>query len=169
MRIVHLSPTILPLLSLLACSGPSSITVTDPDMQFGHRYAGTPPDGYGTVSISEPAEGQAFAYLPATFHRVIVRPDLSQPEQDTVAVEILVKGSLPDACTELHAFEQQRAGNIITGTLRTRRPRSAMCATARRPYRFYLMLEGSFVHGHHYTLKLNDSVIPFSVQENEAE
>ncbi len=82
-------------------------------------------------------------------------------------MEILVKGSLPDACMELHAFDQERVGNIITATLQMRRGQSHVCATARRPYRLYLMLERGFVQGH-YTLKLNDSTIPFTIRKPEA-
>lgn len=151
---------------VMACSGPNTATSTEPDMRFGHRYEGSPPDGYRTVTISVPEQERTFTYFPATFERVIVRPEPFQLEQDTVAVEILVKGSLPDACMELHAFDQERMGNIITATLQMRRGQSHVCAAARRPYRLYLTLEGGFIEGH-YTLKLNDSTIPFTVRKRE--
>lgn len=158
--------TVLLLGYVMACSGSNTATSTDPDMRFGHRHEGLPPDGYRTVTISMPEQGRTFTYFPATFERVIVRPEPFHLERDTVAVEILVKGSLPDACMELHAFDQERMGNIITATLQMRRGQSHVCVTARRPYRLYLMLEGGFVQGH-YTLKLNDSAIPFMVRRLE--
>ena len=151
-----------------ACSGPVATTPTDPDTSFGHRYEGQAPDGYNAVTISVPDEELEFAYFPATFDHVIVRPDLMQLQTDTISVEILVKGSLPDACMELHAFDQERTGNVVTATLQMRRPQSRVCASVRRPYRLYLMLEDSFVQGH-YTLKLNGSIIPFVVQYIESD
>lgn len=153
---------------IAACSGPVATDPTDPDTSFGHRYEGQAPDGYNVVTISVPEEELEFAYFPATFDHVIVRPDLMQLQTDTVHVEILVKGSLPDACMELHAFDQERTGNMVTATLQMRRPQSRVCASVRRPYRLYLMLEDGFVQGH-YTLKLNDSVIPFVVEYTESD
>ncbi|MCY3486983.1 MAG: hypothetical protein OXH34_00950 [Bacteroidetes bacterium] len=166
MRTGFATLTVLLLGYVMACSGSNTATSTEPDMRFGHRYEGVPPDGYHTVTISVPEQGHTFTYFPATFDRVFVRPELFHLEQDTVAVEILVKGSLPDACMELHAFDQERMGNIITATLQMRRGQSRVCVTARRPYRLYLVLEGGFVQGH-YTLKLNDSTIPFTVRKLE--
>ncbi len=149
---------------MIACSGPGSEIPADPDMRFGHRFEGLPPDGYGPITIQIPEEKSRFDYFPATFNHVIIRPDIVDDEQDTVAVEILVKGSLPNACMELHAFDQKRTGNIITATLQMRRPHAQICASVRRPYRLYLMLEGGFAPGH-YTLKLNREVVPFMVRK----
>lgn len=161
MRPAQILLTILFFVSIISCSGPNATVPTDPDMQFGHRYAGVAPDGYDTVTIRVPDEGE-FSSFPATFDYVIVRPDRPQMEKDSVAVEILVKGSLPEACMELHAFDRKRTGNIITATLQMRRPRSRICAAVRRPYRLYLMLDGKFLPGQ-YTLKLNDRSVPFIV------
>ncbi len=151
---------------VVACSGSNTGMSIEPEMRFGHRYEGLPPDEYSTVMITVPEQGRTFTYFPATFERVIVRPDLLHLEQDTVAVEILVKGSLPDSCMELHAFDQKRVGNIITATLQMRRPQSQICAAVRHSYRLYLMLDGGFIRGH-YILKLNDSTIPFVVHQTE--
>ena len=163
---IVLISAMLPVL-VIACSGSNVTVSSDPDRQFGHRYEGVPPDGYNVVTISVPEEELDFTYFPATFDHVIVRPELIRLEQDTVEVEILVKGSLPDACMELHAFDQKRAGNLITATLQMRRPASRVCATVRRPYRLYLILEGGFTQGN-YSLNLNDEVVPFTVRQIEA-
>ena len=165
MRVGRFLLTPLFLGGLISCSGPNATAPTDPDLQFGHRYAGLSPDGYDTITIRVPEE-EEFSSFPATFDHVIVRPERSQPEMDSVSVEILVKGSLPDACMELHAFNQKRTGNIITATLQMRRPRSRICANVRRPYRLYLMLDGGFLSGQ-YTLKLNNRTVPFTVQFQE--
>ncbi len=146
-----------------ACSGSNTAPPADPDLRFGHRYEAPPPDGYRTVTIDVPDGEHTFRYFPVTFERVVVRPDLLYLETDTVAVEILVKGHLPDTCVKMHAFDQKRAGNIIRATLQMRRPQSQVCAISRRSYRLYLMLEGGFTKGH-YTLKLNDTIVPFTVR-----
>jgi len=140
----------------------------DPDMQFGHRYEDVAPDGYSTITIQPPDETLRFTYFSATFDRVIVRSDMALLEHDPVEVEILIKGRLPDACMELHAFNQKRTGNIITATLMMRRLESHACATVRRPYRLYLMLEDKYELGS-YTLKLNNTAVPFVVQQAEGD
>ncbi|MCY4159561.1 MAG: hypothetical protein OXE92_00685 [Bacteroidetes bacterium] len=168
MTIKYVSTTVLFLLFLAACSAPRSVVSTDPDMQYGHRYEGIAPDGYTTVKINKPDVEADFMYFPATFDHVIVRSNLIPLEQDTVAVEILVKGRLPDACMELHAFNQKKTENIITATLEMRRLQSSVCATVLHPYRLYLMLEGGFKQGH-YSLRLNDTVVPFRVRQAETE
>ena len=90
--------------------------------------------------------------------------DAGSPTQgQTVDVEVLVKGAFPDACMALHEVEQKRTGNIINATLAMRRPQGAICASVRRPYRFYVMLDGRYSLGN-YTLKLNDQAIPFQIR-----
>ncbi len=163
MKIGVASLTVLLSACVTACSGSNTAPPADPDLWFGHRYEAAPPDGYRTVTIDVPDGEDTFRYFPLTFERVVVRPDLLQWETDTVAVEILVKGHLPDACMEMHAFDQKRAGNMITATLQMRRPQSQVCAISRRSYRLYLMLAGGFTQGH-YTLKLNDAIVPFTVR-----
>ncbi len=84
-----------------------------------------------------------------------------------VPVEILVKGSLPDGCTELHEVSQERFGHIIHLNVRMRRPQGSVCTRVMRPYRFYLRLDGLFEEGH-YTLKLNERVFPFAIRMRPA-
>ncbi len=150
------------------CSGPSTPTPIDPDIQFGHRYTGRSPDGDHIVSITEPNPKSQYSYFPATFHRVIVRSNPVMPQQNAVPVEILVKGNLPDLCMELHQFDHTRTENIITATLEMRRPITHGCKHIIYPYRVYLPLDDTFTQGH-YTLKLNDRIIPFTVIYTEEE
>ncbi len=151
---------------MAACSGSNTAALSEPDMRYGHRYEETEPDGYRTIRLDAPAQGHAFSFFPATFERIIIRQQQFSLGEDTISVEILVKGSFPDECMEMHSFDQTRAGNIITSTLHMRRDQSLVCEASRHPYRLYLMLEGGFVQGN-YTLKLNDSAIPFTVHKRE--
>ncbi len=131
------------------------------DDRFGSRIEGTDPDGRETIVISPPEQGREWAAYPATFESVTVRPEPVQGQP--VAVEILVKGAFPDACTELHAVTQERTGNIVDVTLDMRRERGAVCAAVLKPYRFYLMLDGRYAAGP-YTLKLNGQAFPFEIR-----
>lgn len=72
-----------------------------------------------------------------------------------------VKGAFPDGCWELHDLEQASDGGILDATLRMRRPKSAVCTQAIRPYRFYFELDGSYPAGS-YTLRLNGQRVEFS-------
>ena len=149
------------------CSGSRSAEEISPDQRFGHRYEEHAPDGRRTISITPAESGVDYFYYPATFDSVNVRPapfDVSVPvEGQDVEVEVLVKGAFPDACMELHSMSQERAGHIINATLEMRRQQGSICASVRRPYRFYVMLDGRYGTGN-YTLKLNGRAIPFQVR-----
>lgn len=149
------------------CLGSRDAQEVPPDERFGHRYETEGPDGRRTLSIIPPDSALTYFYYPATFDTVVVRPSpfaADVPaETQQVEVEILVKGAFPDACSELHGIQQERAGNIINATLEMRKPEGSICASVRRPYRFYVMLEGRYGLGA-YTLKLNDEVVPFEIR-----
>ena len=145
-----------------ACS--SSEETTAPDDQYGHRYEGVAPDGRETVLITAPDTSASYITTPAVLDSVAVRPSSRvAPPGDTVAVEVLVKGALPDACSELNAATQTRRANLIDVALTMRRPRSTVCAQVVRPFRFYLPLDGTFGPGA-YTLKVNGAAYPFRIR-----
>ena len=82
---------------------------------------------------------------------------------DSARVDVLIRGSFPDACYELSGVTQSRVARLIDVTLTVRRPQGAFCATVVRPYRFYLELDGRFAPGP-YTLTVNGTVAPFEVR-----
>lgn len=139
--------------------------IMDPDGQFGHRVAGESPDGRSTIVIHRPETNRIYNFSPATFQSVNVRsaPINEQTPSEGASVEILIKGAFPDACTELHDVNQERAGNVIHVELRVRRPTGAVCASVLRPYRFYLELDGLYDVGA-YSLILNDQTNPFEIR-----
>ena len=160
------------LLSILyaGCAG-SRNTEIPPEDTYGHRAEEEGPGGRRTIEVTPPDSAERYFYYPAVIDSVHVRPALFDSEltaDDQVPVEVLVKGSLPDACTELHEAAQERFGHIIQVRLQTRRPQGAVCATVIRPFRFYLKLEGMYGPGS-YTLKLNGREYPFSVRRREAD
>ena len=148
------------------CSGSRSAEEALPDERFGHRYDSEAPDGRRTIAIAPADSAVDYFYYPAPFDSVNVRPALFEAgipsEGQQVEVEVLIKGAFPDACMELHAIEQERTGHIINVTLEMRRPQGSICASVRRPYRFYVMLQGRYRLGN-YTLKLNGTAIAFQV------
>ena len=150
-----------------ACTGPRLLT---PDDQFGHRYAGRAPDGRVTLSLTPPGAAVAYRHYPVPIDTVHIRtapfrPDLP-PERQAVPVELLIKGSLPDACSELDSVAQERTGHLLHVQLWMRRPQRRRCRPVVRPFRFYLMLADSLRPGS-YTLKLNGRVFTFEIRVPE--
>lgn len=136
---------------LAGCSGPAAVQSL-PDDEFGHRYEGIAPDGRATYVISPPDSNVSYLYFPAVYDTVHIRQVAGEPNESQI--EVLVKGSFPDSCTELNAVEQDRAEHILTVDLQMRKPRGTVCASVMRPYRYYLILDGRYDDGN-YTLKLN--------------
>ncbi len=150
------------LLALAGCLGTRSAE-QPPDERFGHRPAGAA-DGRPIVTTTPADSAVAYFFYPAPFDTVVVRPAplTAGVQGQQVEVEVLVKGAFPDACSELHEVEQVRTGHLITATLRMRKPQGRICASVRRPYRFYVLLDGRYGVGS-YTLKLNGTAVPFVI------
>ncbi len=150
---------------LFAGCGTTTEAVVPPDEEFGHRYDGTAPDGRTTYVIVPPDSGTTYMYYPAVYDTVHVRH--IPVAADLAQIEVLVKGSFPDSCTELHSVDQSRVEHIVTVDLRMRKPRGTVCASVMRPYRFYVLLDGQY-DGGSYTLKLNGRVHNFVIRPEEA-
>ena len=157
--VVVVAAAVLPMI-LAGCGGTKQATVS-PDEEFGHRYDGTAPDGRTTFVISPPESGVDYLYYPAVYDTVHVRP---APMGDgETQIEVLVKGSFPDSCTELHDVSQKRFEHVVNLELQMRKPRGTVCASVMRPYRFYVTLDGRYDAGN-YTLKLNDRAHNFVIR-----
>ncbi len=139
-----------------ACGGSAEATEDNP---FGRRVEEG--EGGETLLIVPPDSAQEFFYYPAYFSDVEVRTGAVTANRRPV--ELLLRGALPDGCTALHNIEQERVGNIITVTFEMRRPKGAVCTQVVRPYRFYYTFTEPLPPGD-YTLKLNGTVKPFTVQ-----
>lgn len=155
------------MLGVVGCLGAREAREIPPDERFGHRPASGAASDKLTITIAPPDSALEYFTYPAPFDTVVVRPapfDESLPALgQEVAVELLIKGAFPDACAELDAFSQERAGHLIEARLTMRKPQGSICASVRRPYRFYVMLDGLYEAGN-YTLKLNGAAVPFVVR-----
>lgn len=115
-----------------------------------------------TVLI-EPKEGVETAYdvRPAHIDTALIR---AQDYDVTGAiVEVLVKGTFPDGCSELNELDQSPSRNGQDVTLTMRRPTEAICTQVVRPYRFFFTLDRRFTPGE-YTLSINGRALGFSVR-----
>lgn len=149
-------------LTLGACTGAGGSRT--PDESYGHRYGDVAPDGRETVLLASADTAASYVILPAVIDSVVVRPAREEvPAGESVAVEALVKGVLPDACTALDVAIQERTGHIIDVSLMMRQPHGALCAQVVRPFRFYLPLEGGYPPGS-YTLLVNGTAYPFRIR-----
>ena len=133
-----------------------------PEERYGYR----PDEARQTLLIRPPDSTLAYYTYTAYFDTLFVRVGPPAPGGAARPVEVLVKGALPDGCTELAGVEQKRMGHLVDVTLTTRRPRGAVCPQVVRPFRFYLDLEGLYEPGA-YTLQVNDVVHPFEVRAAE--
>lgn len=142
---------------LAGCAGSGG--ADEPDRQFGQR----PDEGTDgeTLLITPPDAAAEFFYYPAYASEVVIRSGAA--EAGRRPVELLIKGALPDACTELHDVREEQKTHLIEVTFETRRPKGAVCAQVVRPFRFYYVLAEPLTPGD-YTLKLNDAVHPFTVR-----
>lgn len=136
-----------------------------PDERYGNRPLAAERQ---TLLIQPP--DSALTYYTYTAHFDTLHVRIGPPLAGGLGrpVEVLVKGALPDGCTELAGVEQERAGHLVNVTLTTRRPKGAVCPQVVRPFRFYLDLEGLYPPGA-YTLKVNDTLRPFEVRAPEVE
>lgn len=160
----HLS-LLAALVILGACSGSGESASPNGDDVYGHRYGTLAPDGRETVYLAAPDSARRVLLYPAILDSVAVR--LERPATlpgDPVRAEVLLKGTLPDACSRLEEAEQVRRGHFVDVTLTIRQPRGRACAQVLRPFRFYLPLEGAFEPGS-YTLKVNGAATPFRIRE----
>jgi hypothetical protein len=156
MTTVRYAGLVMALAVVLGACGGSAETAEEPT--FGTRAE---EEGRETLLITPPDEEEEFFYYPAYFSDVEVRTGAM--EDGRRPVELLIRGALPDGCTELHYIEQQRRGNLIDVTFEMRKPKGAVCTQVVRPYRFYYTFEQPLPPGD-YTLTLNDTVEPFTVQ-----
>lgn len=157
---------ILLLLAATGCAGTREGQEKPPDERYGHRFDDEGPEGRRTLDVTPAASEAEYFHYPAVIDTVHVRPasfqsDLAEGGQ--VPVEILVKGSIPDSCTELHDVEQSRAGHMVDMRLTMRKPQGGVCAQVIRPFRFYLELDGLYGPGS-YTLSLNGKVFTFTIR-----
>jgi len=158
LKMIRTLPVMLVVL-LAACSTTETVTVDDEGTDFGHRIEGET-DGRRTVVITPAGNVNDFEVSPAPYETVDIR--IGRKDVQGTPIELLIKGALPDACTELHGVNQTRNNGEVIVQIQSRRPGGALCATVIRPYRFYLALDGAFAPGR-YALDLNGRSHQFSV------
>lgn len=149
-----------------AAGGCTGARTPDPDARFGTRYTTREGAPRETLLIAVPRDSTDVLVFPAVTDSVSVRAE--RPvigAGDSTAVEVLVKGALPDACAELSRVAQRREGAYVYVDLDMRTPRRQVCAAVVRPYRFYLPLDGHFAPGS-YVLTLNGRAVPFQIRES---
>ncbi len=139
-----------------------------PDQRFGNVVLPETAEDPDVLTVLPADSSRAYFYTDAVVTSVVARVETPErgsdaPRTDSARVEVLVRGSFPDACYELSGVTQNRIARLIDVTLTARRPQGAFCATVIRPYRFYVLLDGLYARGP-YTLTVNGTVAPFDVR-----
>ena len=124
-------------------------------------------DLFGTDSMSSEDSGVATAVIatePAVQSGLLQVGSLSVQvlESFPVQVHAVVRGTLPDSCTEIGQISQERSGNAITVTIPTTRDPLALCAQALVPVEVTVSLDGDFPSGE-YTVTVNGVTETFRV------
>lgn len=153
----------------LACSGlgmvgcASSDSTTQSEGIETELFDDLELDESETVLIATASDDlDSYLVSPAVFDTVVVRVAVAN-EAGRHVVEALVKGSFPDACTELHALNVTLNAGGGLANLSMRRPESAICAQVVRPYRFFFALDEAFGPGS-YSLVVNGREFAFLVE-----
>ena len=145
---------------LAACGGSGEAATVDAD-RFGYRVGGAV-GGRQTVAVAPPDTTTRTLVFPVVVDSVGVRAAGRPAPGDGVAVEAVIHGAFPDACSVLSDVRQARAGHYVTAALTMRQPLETVCAAVVRPFRYYLVLDGAYPAGS-YTLTVNDTPYPFQV------
>nr|BCX01804.1 MAG: hypothetical protein KatS3mg041_1850 [Bacteroidota bacterium] len=137
--------------SLAACAGSAPPErAPEPAEKEAHReslFSLTPPD----------------SALQYTFGRAVVESlEVRLVQEPAMRAEVLVRGYVPDGCTELHEVRQVRQGWRVEVELITRRPVGVLCTQAIRPFRYYLFLPDVLPPGQ-YELVVNGYATRFRV------
>ena len=109
-------------------------------------------DLFGTDSLSSEDSGVATAVI-ATEPAV---------QSGLLQVHAVVRGTLPDSCTEVGPISQERSGNAFTVTIPTTRDPLVLCAQALVPVEVTVSLDGDFPSGE-YTVTVNGVTEMFRV------
>lgn len=70
-------------------------------------------------------------------------------------VQVIARGTLPDACTRLHGERRERRGHRIEVTLTTRRESGAICAQVLQPFSKTIVISVADLFPGLYTLHVN--------------
>ena len=147
---------------LAGCATSSEVATVEVETdRYGYRLGGAA-GGRETVAVAPPDSTIRYLTFPAVIDSVDVRPAGRPAPGDGVAVEAVILGAFPDACSVLSGVEQTQSGHYASVTLVMRQPLETVCAAVVRPFRFYLTLDSPFEVGS-YTLTVNGSAYPFQV------
>jgi hypothetical protein len=90
-------------------------------------------------------------------------------ESFPVQVSAVVRGSLPDACTEINQASSERAGRLFTITATTVRSKDMACADVIKPFEEVVALDVLGLAGGVYTVNANGVTATFELQsDNES-
>ncbi len=123
--------------------------------------AGCSPDDFLPLDRGGPPASEE-EQISAADSLIVEQVDVQVLESFPVQVQVVVKGSLPDACTEIGEIGQTRDGNAVTVTIGAVRPADALCAQVLEPFEQVVPLDGPFPPGT-YVVRVNGVETSFTV------
>jgi hypothetical protein len=145
-----LSAAIVLLVLLAACAPP----VTDTELPATDTPGPQPSDARPEPKQDEVVRGLA----------PVDEIEILMLESFPVQVNVIVRGYLPDACTELDEITQAHAGDLFNLTLTTVRPKDLACAEVISPYQEVIALEVVGLDAGVYSVDANGVSDTFELQ-----
>jgi hypothetical protein len=141
---------------LAACSVLLPQAETSPaesQVSGGPTLAGTPliPASQPTLALPGATTGQA----------KVESIEIKVLETVPVQIDVIARGTLPDSCTQIDMSTVQRAGNIYTATVTTKRDTIASCTNSSTPFERTIPLDVLNVPAGLYTVSVNGVIGTF--------
>ncbi len=142
---------------LVACAGgtpaPEPVTVT-PNPDQPASSADTPQPA---VEPTVPPGGFVYGEAPVDSVETVIL------ESFPVQVHAIVRGGLPDGCTEIAQASASRSGDAFSITLTTRRPADQECTQALVPYEQTVPLDVANLPAGNYVVRADDVMVTFAL------
>jgi inhibitor of cysteine peptidase len=84
---------------------------------------------------------------------------------DAPQVNAIVRGYLPDGCTQVDEITQERNENVFTVTITTRQDPSLQCTPTLVPYEEVIPLDTLGIKSGMYTVIVNDTIAYFEIPQ----
>lgn len=155
-------------LAALAATLPGCFLLPKPRLTPEQRFGYRPPAHDAQEAViwtpTPAAPGRMYFYFDVPVSEIVPRVEpRTTALGDSVRVELLVKGTVPNDCYELESVTETRQARFVGLTLRMRRPQGVPCRTVVRRFHYYHVLRGVYAPGP-YVFSANGASRPYEIR-----